>query len=707
VEKIRVSSKCGLLAVASVLLLAICFSGCGAVSYSSGGTTTTPPPGISISMSTAPPSTIAPNGTATIAATVSNDSANGGVDWSCTPAGTCGTFNPAHTASGATTTFTAPAAGGSIMIVATSSSNHSAVASATVTVSSSGTLTIAMTGAPATLATGATATLTATVQNDAANAGVDWTCGPTAGTCGTFNPAHSASGANTTFTAPAGAGNVTVTATSTSNHAVSQSSTISITAGTTTTAAGALTSGTFVFTVAGVNNLQRNIAVAGAVVLDANGKVTSGEENYVSHDGPASFPPGDLITGGQLTTSSNGKGTLTVITNNTALGVNGTETFSVAVVNSKHAVISEFDSSATAVGSLDFQTLVQPQGAFSLLTSGWDGNLALADGGNITFNPNGALHVKIDQNRGNTVSLGGSNVGTYTPADTVGRGTLTFGGAHFDYYVLNAKVLRILEDDANVPVIGSAYAGVTGASNAMLNTQFVFTDSSSIAAGFENTTSTTFAVAGTLTADGNGNLTGFADVDENGHPTSAPVTGTYTVDSVGYGSITLTPGNAQDISVLGLYLTDPTINFSDPNSPADAGLAGLLLGLDTKLSGSGGVLILPAAGPSAPTGNFALSLQTSNASKETSAVGVVTITGTNLSGTLDFNDVFGAGTVAGAAISGALTADTTNTRRFTIPLTVNVATPVKSVIYQMSPTQMVVVEADSPQLGIGLLEQQH
>jgi len=58
-----------------------------------------------------------------------------------------------------------------------------------------------------------------------------------------------------------------------------------------------------------------------------------------------------------LTTSSNGKGTLTVITNNTALGVNGTETFSVAIVNSKHAVISEFDSSATAVGSLDFQFL--------------------------------------------------------------------------------------------------------------------------------------------------------------------------------------------------------------------------------------------------------------------------------------------------------------------------------------------------------------
>jgi hypothetical protein len=342
-----------------------------------------------------------------------------------------------------------------------------------------------------------------------------------------------------------------------------------------------------------------------------------------------------------------------------------------------------------------------------MLISGWDGALPLGNGGNITFNPNGALHVKIDQNRGNTVSLGGSNVGTYTPADAAGRGTISFGGAHFVYYVVNAKVLRILDADPNVPVIGSAYAGVTGVSLATLKTQFVFTDSSSIAAGFENTTSTTFAVAGTLTADGNGNLTGFADVDENGHPTSAPVTGTYSVDSVGYGSITLTPGNAQDISVLGLYLTDPTINFSDPNSPADAGLCGLLLGLDSKLSGSGGVLILPESGLPAPTGNFALSLQTSNTSKETGAVGVVTIAGTNLSGTVDLNDVFGAGTASGVAISGTLTADTANTRRFTVPTTVNSATSVKSVLYQTSHTQIVVVEVDSPQLGIGLLEEQH
>lgn len=143
-EEIRVSSKFGLLAVASVLVLAVCFSGCGAV-YSTPANT---PSGVSIALTAAPPSTIAPSGTTTIAATVSNDSTNAGVDWSCSPSGSCGSFSSAQTASGATTTFTAPAAGGSVTITATSTSYHAAAASATITVSSSGTLSMSMTGAP-------------------------------------------------------------------------------------------------------------------------------------------------------------------------------------------------------------------------------------------------------------------------------------------------------------------------------------------------------------------------------------------------------------------------------------------------------------------------------------------------------------------------------------------------------------------------------
>jgi hypothetical protein len=702
VEKTRVSSKCGVLAMASVLLLTVLFSGCGAVSSSSTGTTT--PPGIAIALSTAPPSTIAPSGTATIAATVTNDGANGGVDWSCAPAGNCGSFSATHTASGATTTFTAPAAGGSVTITATSTSNHSAVATAPVSVSSPGTLTVSIAGAPGTLAPSATSTVSATVLNDTASAGVDWTCAP-AGSCGTFSSAHTASTVTTTYTAPSTAGTVTITATSTSNHAVSASATITVAAS--TAAGGTLTSGSFAFAVSGEDSQKHTIAIIGSVALDASGKVTGGAQDYVSHDGATSPPSGDAITGGQLTMTSNGKGTLTLTTLNTAVGVGGTETFSIAVVNSKHALIAEFDGGATSSGTMDMQTLsTQISGAFSFTVSGRLGHTVIeAFGGNITANGAGGLSVKIDQNSGGNVTHG-SNNGTYTAPDpTTGRGTMAFGGNTLSYYVVNAKVLRLVVTNLGNPESGSAYAG---GSNPVPNAKFVFTDSSKLSAA------PVFSAAGILSADGNGHVSGFADVDENGVVTKAAFTGTYTVDSHGYGSITITPGNTQDISVLGLYLTDPTINFSDPNSPADAGLGGLLLDLDPKIPGGSGVLILTGSGVNPPTGNLAFSMQTANTSNEADAVGVFTISGSSITGTEDLNDVFktlsSTGLDAGISVNGILVADPANAGRFTLPLAVTVGTPPPTfnlVLYQASNTQIIVLDADNPQYGLGILELQH
>jgi hypothetical protein len=104
------------------------------------------PPPVAVTLSTMPPAVVGVGGTATVAATVKNDSAGGGVSWSCTPASACGSFTPTSTASGATTTYTAPATvpmGGSAMIVATSVTDSSKNAIAPVVISgtaSNGTL---------------------------------------------------------------------------------------------------------------------------------------------------------------------------------------------------------------------------------------------------------------------------------------------------------------------------------------------------------------------------------------------------------------------------------------------------------------------------------------------------------------------------------------------------------------------------------------
>jgi hypothetical protein len=78
---------------------------------------------ISIAITTAPPASLEVNQSASIAATVTMDSSNSGVDWTCTPTGTCGTFAPAHTASAATTVYTAPRTAGPVSIIATSTKN--------------------------------------------------------------------------------------------------------------------------------------------------------------------------------------------------------------------------------------------------------------------------------------------------------------------------------------------------------------------------------------------------------------------------------------------------------------------------------------------------------------------------------------------------------------------------------------------------------
>jgi hypothetical protein len=84
---------------------------------------------VAISFTTAPPATIAVNAMANIAAHVTNDPANKGVDWSlgCAVGTNCGTITP-HTASDAPAAYTAPPTvpgGGGLTITATSTADPS------------------------------------------------------------------------------------------------------------------------------------------------------------------------------------------------------------------------------------------------------------------------------------------------------------------------------------------------------------------------------------------------------------------------------------------------------------------------------------------------------------------------------------------------------------------------------------------------------
>ena len=566
---------------------------------------------------------------------------------------------------------------------------------------------------PTTMNVGGAASLAATVLNDSSNSGVDWSCAP-AGSCGSFNPAHTASGASSTFTAPGVAGSVAIAATATSNHSAAATANVSIivpsSGGSTPSGGPTLISGQFVFLLRGEIQNTTTFGIAGAVAFDQNGNVTGGEQNYVS-DGAANSPEpgGDAISGGKLTAGSNGMATLTLVTNNSAVGINGTETFSIAVVNSKHALIEEFDASATASGSLDFQTLspgglAEINGQYAWFVKGMRGIYMETFGGLLTGDGAGNGTVTVDVNDNGTGQHGGTNTANYTAPDTFGRGTYTTPAQTLlVYYVVNSKVFRIATYDTGWADVGSAYAGVTNASNATLNQKFVFADSSLSSLG------ATYAAAGQMTFDGNGNVSGFADVNESGQVTAAAFTGTYTMASNGYGSITIAPGNTQDVSSLGLYLADPTINFADPNSSASAGggLFGVIIDLDTKIVGTG-ELIVPRSQASPPLGNFAQQLQATNTNHEVDAVAAESFIGTAITGTEDLNDVFNTGLKTALSSTATLTADATNPGRYLIQGSL-ASTPAQTqnlVIYQVSSTQFLVLETDSSQFGAGLLEQQ-
>jgi hypothetical protein len=504
---------------------------------------------------------------------------------------------------------------------------------------------------------------------------------------------------------------VAITATATSFH--SAVATVNVSVGASSTSGSTLAPGHFVFLVQGEISNGSTYGISGAIALDQNGNVTGGEQNYVSVGGANSPEPGgDSITGGKFTAATNGMATLTLITNNSAVGVSGTETFHIAVANSKHALIEEFDSTATSSGSLDFQTLGpgglgQINGPFVFFVKGKRGTTNETFGGLLSGDGAGSGNIVVDVNDDGAGQHGGTNVASYTAPDSFGRGTYTTPAAtDFVYYVVNSKVLRIAAFDSGWADLGSAYAGVTNVSNATLHQRFIFADSSALSSG------ATYSAAGEMTFDGNGHVSGFADVNETGHATAAAFTGTYTMSSNGYGSVTINPGNTQDVSALGLYLADPTINFADPNSTASAGggLSGLILDLDTKIVGSG-ELIVPGTQTALPSGNFAQQLQAANNNHEVDAVGIASISGTTLTGTFDLNDILlstGLKITLSATTTSALVADTNNPGRSRIQISI-ASTPAQTqsfAIYQISNTQFLTVELDSSQFGTGILEHQ-
>jgi hypothetical protein len=466
---------------------------------------------------------------------------------------------------------------------------------------------------PGILVPNATASITATVTGDSSNAGVTWSCtAVTAGSaCGSFNPMTTPSGTATTYTAPGSAvGSVTITATSVKNTAAFATANVNI------STSGGL-AGNYAFYVSGLD-FNSVYSLAGSVTIAADGTLT-GEQDYNDGSGITSPEPGgDMITGGSLSFDpSSGLGTLILNTNNKNVGTNGTETLALNFANNNHALIIEADGSATSSGSFDLQTLPStPAGGFSFVLSGVD------SGGNTTFF-GGVFNVAgtsvtsgiFDENSAahSHASLNNSFTGTLSAADAFGRGTFTQTGiaTTIAYYIVGPEALRLIDVDSNSTSVGSAFG--QGASAGTFTNAAIGNSVFSVQSNFAGTL---YTALGQIVPSG-GNFNGVADVNEDlvGFADAQPITdGTFSVGTNGYGSLTIPSGQLGDVSALGIYATDPTLNLNDPNNTASPGAgntfaSALVVDLDANVIGSGVLVPQTDNATTSFAGNYALGFQ--------------------------------------------------------------------------------------------------
>ena len=547
--------------------------------------------------------------------------------------------------SGVTVTFTAPSSGASgtfanATATETDTTNASGVAtSSTFTANgTSGGYTVTATATAATTAAsfsltnnaGAATTITATAgtpqsatsstafATNLAATVVDAGSNPVSGVVVTFTaPGSGASGVfsdstTNTTTATTNASGVATAATFTANTTVGGPYTVTATAGALGPANFSLTntapvaSANYVFSLSGqeaINNVGGVVnyyAVTGAVTIDANGNVLGGEQDYNDAFGITSpQPSGDTISAAAsalVVDPTTGQGTLTLTTNNATLGVGGVEIFGVQFVNASHALIMQFDGSATSSGSLDLQTTTTlNNGGYAFSISGVDpGYSAFAIGGVFSLSGTSVSNGIFDINDSGTISTANAFSSNVTTPDAFGRGSLIFPvgtGVSLNYYVVGPEVMRIINVDGTDSAVGSAFGQGAGAfNNASVGSSVLAVASDPYSPQYgalgQITTSNTsvdpasFAGVGDANEIDNGVLSGLA----------SPISGTYSIASNGYGSLTVSNAGLGDVNVLGVYMTDPALNLMDPNNPSGGGGA-LVLDLDVALPSGTGVLV--------------------------------------------------------------------------------------------------------------------
>ena len=631
-------------------------------------------------------------------------------------------------ATGAATSqvFTANATIGSYAVTA-STSGVSTSASFSLTNTTPPPIAVTIGPSPTSLQLSTGAGFTAFVANDPSNAGVTWnvTCG-SAAACGTFSAATELSGVATDYSAPSAVpinNTVTLTATSVTDPTKSATRTVTI-----TTPNTALTDGTYVFSLGGVNGVNGTLYYVGGAFQISGGTVVTGEQDYADS---SPFSAQDSIVGGSIATTTDGNLIITLNTNDTNVGMNGVETLDASIISTTRARLIEFDN-LTSHGRMDLQsTTAAPSAGYVFTVAGLDSALApVAIGGVINIDGTGSI-----SGNGSVFDINDGNLSAPLQAQSFATSTFStpdaFGRIVFDLvpsaasgiapinlvgYIVDSNHMRFVEtSDPFAGTMGGIAVG-QGTNTGTFTTASILGSSYVVGvSGFDTSATGVIQMAGVLTANTDGaTVSGAINYNDLAAAQNGPssVTGSYTVDPTGRVTMTnvtdgVTPFNIQ------IYLsgqpgegqtTVTTMDMTDIQS----GLGWLQTGSGTFTASSlFGSYVLNATGydPSFVT--------------EYDAAGPMAADGNSaLTGATDLNWLGNAaGNITpaqGAAVSGTFTADASGAFTGTITgVDVSDCTAFNSggsgcsqdafSYYLIDTTKIFFIETDTNQMSLGFL----
>ena len=305
--------------------------------------------------------------------------------------------------------------------------------------------------------------------------------------------------------------------------------------------------GQYAFSLSGLDPSGAYIARIGSFISDGNGIITGGLEDVLPL--ATGQPTTTSFSGGSYSIQSNGRGSLTLNSaSNSALQL------AFDMQSPSSGFVLETDKNAEGSGTFTLQTpanftngSLSSQYAFSLMGISFTNNTVapISIVGELATDGNGAI-------TGGLLDTNDGNVGEPVPAVPIppssysidsngngsgfGRGTMSFAGRSYAFYIVDSSHFLLLEEDALGGSSGEALQqSAPPTQNSQFAGSFIFLAGGASFLGTQGPVAT----VGRFTADGNGGLSAVtADDNNNGrhvHIQNATAA-TYTVDANHTGS---------------------------------------------------------------------------------------------------------------------------------------------------------------------------